>query len=437
MAAPAGSPGSATKGMDFMKNLSKFIALASSLLAIMLAASVAHAQQPGMESLVENTQQLLPEEGPRSQAGRGSKVGDEVLVQYDPETGSLIIITDEETNESINEVVKALDTPVPQVLIKVIFLEVTHSDDVDLGLEFSAQDVDDHLGVVQSGTDAEGNPSFSTSNIVDRTDTLETLFGLGSETTGGFYRLVKDDLSVTLRALSQVAELEVLSRPSILTRNNQEAVITVGQEVPFIRNTRILQDGQQLNTVEYEDIGIILRVTPQIRKDGLVAMDVTPEISTLTGETVPIAANVSAPIFAKRSAETAVVVPDGETVVIGGLMEDQKTEAIRQVPGLARIPVLGNLFRRKITNKAKTELLIFLTPHIVQSPYALPHLTKLEREQTKLETDVVTREELQRLTGSPSMAAALDEGAPGVDAQTKNVEPPAKKQDRAPRRGRR
>ncbi len=310
----------------------------------------------------------------------------DALVQYDPETGSLIVVTDEETNEQIRQVVEEMDRPVPQVLIKVLFLEVTHSNDLDLGVEGFIQETD----------------SYNFSNRVD-IERIETVFGLINQTTGGFYRIIEDDLNLTIAALAQVSKLEVLSRPSVLTRNNREAIITVGQEVPFIRNSRVTDTGQIINTVEYEDIGIILRVTPHITEDGLVALDVFPEISTLTGETVPISGQAEAPIFAKRSAETSVVVPDGSTVVIGGLMEDNTTQVTRKVPLLGDIPLLGLAFRRKIDTKTKTELLIFLTPRIVQGSSQLEQMTISERSRSRLMPKAFDDEEVDRYISAPEV----------------------------------
>lgn len=321
----------------------------------------------------------------------------DAIIQYDPESGSLIVITDEETNKHIRQVVENLDMPVPQVLIKVLFLEVTHSRGMDLGAEYFRQ----------------RTKTYDFSTQVD-TETIESIFG--NPATGLFYRIIQEDLEVTLHALSQVAKLEVLSRPSILTRNNKEAVITVGQEVPFIRNSRITQDGQTINTVEYEDIGIILRVTPYITEDRLVAMDVSPEISTLTGETVPISETVNAPVFAKRSAETSVVVPDGCTVVIGGLMEDNTTRDSGQVPFLGRIPILGAPFRRTQDSKRKTELLIFLTPHVVEKTDELDMITASEKRNTRLAPKAFSEKKLERFTvGSPA-ETNTDSAAPGSEA---------------------
>ncbi|HPP12731.1 MAG TPA: hypothetical protein PKW42_08375, partial [bacterium] len=173
-----------------------------------------------------------------------------------------------------------------------------------------------------------------------------------------------------------------LSRPYILSSDNQAASITVSQRVPFITNTRTTETGQTINTIQYQDIGIILKVTPHINPDGLVILDVSPEISALTGTTVPISETVKAPVFAKRSASSRVAIRDGQTIVIGGLMEDKKTEDTRKVPGLGSIPLLGNLFRRNTTEGTKTELLIFLTPHVATEAEQLRELSSLEVERS-------------------------------------------------------
>jgi len=305
-----------------------------------------------------------PGPGPQRDALRqldslGTEVPGDAVIQYDPETNSIIIITDEETNTEISRVIETLDKPVPQVLIKVLFLEVTHTSGLDLGVEGSYQ--------------------FTTGDTEILTD-----FDLASATTGGFYRIVDEDFQATLYTLATQGKLEVLSRPSVLTRNNETAMITIGQEVPFITNSRITDNGQTINTVQYEDIGIILEVTPHITAERLVELEVSPEISTLTAETVPISDTVDARVIAKRSAETRVVVADGKTVVIGGLMEDQETESVRKVPILGDIPVLGFFFRRTIKEKSKTELLIFLTPTVIESVAALDKLTLDERKSTEL-----------------------------------------------------
>jgi general secretion pathway protein D len=201
--------------------------------------------------------------------------------------------------------------------------------------------------------------------------------------------VLEPHVTATLRALATQGKLDVLSRPYILASDNQEARITVGQEVPFITNSRITDTGGTINTVQYQDIGIILNVTPHINPEGLVILDVAPEISSLTGTTVPIQAGVEAPVFAKRSADSRVGIPNGQTIVIGGLMEDRKTSTIRKVPLLGDIPVLSLLFKRTEVNKSKTELLIFLTPHVAQQPTNLKPMSQDEMGGLKLVPNAV------------------------------------------------
>ncbi len=322
----------------------------------------------------------------------------EATFSSDPETRKLIVITDDETALHISQVITNLDRPKPQVLIKVVFLEVTRRDGLDVGVEgkFTHKITDTHTGEASS------------------------LFGgLASQTTGGFYKVLSDDLEITLRAISEAGKTEVLSRPSILTRNNQQAVITVGQTLPFVTNSRITDNGQTINTIEYRDIGIILRVTPFITSDGMVEMIVAPEISTLTDKTVPISNTANAPVIAKRSAETVVVTADGKTVVIGGLMENNKTESVRKVPILGDIPILGMAFKRKIKENTQTELIIFLTPYVVQRPSELAKMTKSETDKAELAPKAFSDKDLDKfLDGLPLKESAQPIGSKPV------VQPP-------------
>jgi general secretion pathway protein D len=306
-------------------------------------------------------------------SGYGAGLMGNAVIQYDKETGSLIVIADEETNQQIEKIVTSLDKPVPQVLIKVLFLEVTHTKGFDVGAEAT-------YTYGSKGTE----------------DTVQSIFGLAKETRGGFYKILDEDLEIVIRAISEKTKLEVLSRPSVLARNNQQATITVGQEVPFIRNSRITDNGDTINTIEYDDIGIILKVTPHITSDRLVELEVIPEISTLTGETVPISETVNARVIAKRSAETRVVVEDGRTVVIGGMMEDNETETVTQIPILGDIPILGMAFRRKIKEKSKTELLIFLTPQVVETGKELRDVSIAEKNKTELAPTAFTNKQIDK-----------------------------------------
>ena len=216
----------------------------------------------------------------------------EATITSDLQTRRLIVVTDDETNENIRNIIQTLDKPKPQVLINVVFVQVTHDKGVDLGAE-----------AVFNGTIAIKNEPRGIAT---------TKFGVAealSDATqfGAFYRILSQDVNATLRALSSVSKTEILSRPSVLTRNNQQATIMVGQSVPIITNSRVSdQTNTTINTVQYQDIGIILRVTPFITQEGLVEMIVSPEISSLSATTVPISNTVSSPVIDKRSADTVV-----------------------------------------------------------------------------------------------------------------------------------
>ena len=367
--------------------------------------------------------------GSRTSTGSGgarqyrsnTELGD-AIIQIDPETRSLVIVTDEETHLQLDKVIKQLDQPKPQVLIKVVFLEVTYNNGLDLGIEGNYTFNLENSKQAVTGTKTETTTNSRTTDnggTRNTTSTLTTplgtiaapgetvsagsLFGLSALTEGTFVRVLSDNWSATLHALSTKGKVEVLSRPSIVARNNQEAVIVVGQEVPFVTNSRVTDNGQTINTIQYDNVGIILRVTPFITSEGSVEMIVAPEISNLTDQTVPISENASAPVIAKRSAETVVVTPNGRTVVIGGLMETQSIESIRKVPLLGDIPWLGAAFRRTIKNDVKKELMIFLTPQILQRPETLRAAAYDEVDHTNLVEKAFTEKDFDKYLGDTSL----------------------------------
>jgi len=301
-------------------------------------------------------------------AAAASDLAGQVYVVADPDTNSLLVTADSKHFDRIKAILEDLDRPVPQVLIKILIAEVTHDDALDLGTEFSV------LNMRAAGTrGARGGTDFS----------------VAAQTGGITVRVIESDFTAAVRALATAGKLDVLSRPYILTSDNQQASIMVGQEVPFITRSQLTDTGQTINTIEYDDIGIILTVTPHINPDGLVIMDVYPEISALTGTTVPISETVNAPVFARRAAQSRVAIHDGHTIVIGGLMEDRNVETVQKVPILGDIPLLGALFSRTIKTKTKTELLMFLTPHVARVPEDLVGMSANEQAGTKLTPDAV------------------------------------------------
>ncbi len=301
-------------------------------------------------------------------------------VTFDQETRKLIVVSDDDTARYVSQVVSNLDRPAPQVLIKVVFLEVTYRKGFDIGIEGS------YTKNMGGGT----------------TGGISQIFGLAQQGSSpvppgaGIGQILGTDFQATLRAIADAGKTEVLSRPSVLARNNQEATISIGQQVPLITNVRYDNFGNQINGVQYTSVGIILRVTPYITSQNMVEMIVSPEISNLSDQTVPIAAGVNAPVINSRTADTVVITPDGQPVVIGGLMSNNKTESDSKIPLLGDIPLLGNLFKHRSRNNTKTELLIFLTPHIVRAPSQLAAMTEKERAAQVIAPQAFDEQELNR-----------------------------------------
>jgi general secretion pathway protein D len=310
-------------------------------------------------------------------------VGD-AMITSDVDTRRLIVVTDDATAENIKAIVANLDKPKPQVLINVVFLQVTHDKNFDLGMEAT------YKGPISIKTNPDGKAT--------------TRFGvaqqLGDSTAyGAFYELMGRDVNATIHALSNVGKTEILSRPSILTRSNQQATILVGQNVPLVATTT-----QNLNsannavtsTITYQDVGIILRVTPFITNEGLVEMIVSPEISSISPTTVNIPGAGATTVIDRRQADTVVVTKSDQTIVIGGLISSQKDDTTNKVPLLGDIPILGAAFRRKTTGDAKTELLIFLTPHVVARPEDLAALGDKERAMLNIVPQTIDKGEIDK-----------------------------------------
>ncbi|HKS16347.1 MAG TPA: secretin N-terminal domain-containing protein [Planctomycetota bacterium] len=290
-------------------------------------------------------------------------------VQADSATNSLVIRTSPRNLEAIRGIIQNLDRPRPQVLIKVLIAEVTLDKDTRYGVE----------GFWENKFHVNGDP------ITQRhgTDFNLPTQGLATLITG-------DEMRAALNAFSENGKLKVLATPRVLVLDNQTANVNVGKEVPRITNSRIDDaTGSIVNTVDYESIGIMLEVTPHINFDGLVTMDVHPEISDIApaSESVVISDGVLSPTFNVNSANTTVAVRTGQTVVIGGLIRESESDTVTKVPILGDIPLLGLLFSNTVKERVQRELMIFLTPLVAFTSAQLEELTELEKAKLKLIDD--------------------------------------------------
>lgn len=370
--------------------------LATILLGLSLLSNQRALAQLGMGGAVGRTTTTYPS---------ATSIGSATFMS-DPETRKLVVVTDDETARYIGQVVTNLDRRPPQVLIKVVFMEVTYSKGLDIGVEGG---VSKPINGEAQGSAAHAFGISSLGSMVNSNVNVfnQPVSGFAPMPPGaGLYTILATDYQATLRAIATAGKTEILSRPSILARNNQQATISLGKEVPIISGTRFDTLGNQYNTVTYRTVGIQLTVTPFITSDGMVEMIVTPTISDLADKSQWVTTSsgpsgvISSPVINSRSADTVVVVPDRQTVIIGGLMEKLNQRADSKIPLLGDIPILGAAFRHRVDNNTKTELLIFLTPTIVDTPTELAAMSHSERNATTSSQSAFSQDELDRFLGN-------------------------------------
>ncbi len=305
-----------------------------------------------------------------------------VNVSADKSTNSLIIVGSPTDFELVKDVIQKLDVRRRQVYVETAIIEMSLTKQRELGFEFQAANLDQLEG--NTATMAIGGTNFGTigNAMVNGPAALATTSGLAVAAVKGtftFKGIEYLNIGALLHAVQNDADVNVLSTPNILTTDNQKAEIMVGQNVPFkVAQTQNATTGGAalLNTYERKDVGIKLSLTPQITSDDNVRLEVNQEISDVIATS---AANEAGPTTSKRSASTTVVVKDRETMVIGGLIRDNVTSSTIKVPLLGDIPVLGWLFKYKTNQIEKTNLMIFITPHIIKTAEESAELTR-ERE---------------------------------------------------------
>jgi len=295
-----------------------------------------------------STQQTTPVQA-RDQNGSITNVHNltgNVTVIPDVNSNSVIVVTNPENMVLVKEILDQLDRTPAQVMIQTIIVEATLTKDEKYGVEWS------YLGG-KLGNIAQ---NFGVQSAVTSTTTPSTIpAGLTDTITNG-------KLTAFLQAIAQDSNFRVLETPRIFAANNNAAEINVSQSIPYVVSSQVDVNGNYNYTYNFENVGVVLDVVPQITANGMVNMQVQQSANELVSYT-----SFNAPIVNQRSANTVVSVKDGETIVLGGIMGDEKTSTINKIPLLGDIPIIGNLFRSTVKGDTKTELLIFLTPHIVST----------------------------------------------------------------------
>jgi general secretion pathway protein D len=309
-----------------------------------------------------------------------------ITITPDKATNTLVVTAIPEDYQALAEVIKKLDIPRRQVYVEAAVVEISLEKTKDLGVEFR------FTGDPSTNSSEQGFGGTNFGLINQAATDPFSLSGLaigiveGTVTFGGQTFL---NIGALLQAIQRTSDVNVLSTPHLLTTDNQEAEIIVASNIPFVTATS-QTTVSTLTSIERKDVGIILRFTPQISEGNKVTLKIFEEISAIQATvTAGIDPEQVGPTTSKRTAKTTVVVDSKQTVVIGGLFRDDADAAESKVPCIGDIPLIGKLFGRIRTNTRKTNLVIFLTPHIVRTAEDIKrikeqvgeHHQKFKREQ--------------------------------------------------------
>ena len=279
-------------------------------------------------------------------------------VTADESTNAIIITGSSETVRSVKHIISKLDIRRAQVLIEAIIAEISLNDSKELGIEWIAKG-GAGVGVINAssivGTLLSGSDNLSNINLRSGS----TLFGVGEYDSNK-----KTGFGVIISALQGSGKANILSTPSIVTLDNEEAEIVVGQEVPFITGTTLSNNNSNpFQNIERKDVGLTLKVKPQINNGSSVQLNIEQEISNIVPSS--LASDV---ITSKRRIKTTVLVEDGQLLVLGGLVDEIWRDNESTVPFLSDIPLLGALFTQKSKTKEKRNLVVFIKPTILTNP---------------------------------------------------------------------
>ena len=292
------------------------------------------------------------------------------FIQADPATNSLVITAPEPLYKQVRALIDQLDTRRAQVYIESMIVEVSPSDAADFGFQWQSLlgQSGDRLGLI-GGTNfsASGRPSIIETNV----SAAGGQVNLGAGLNVGLLRSINGvvSLAAIARALQTQSETNIVSTPNLITLDNEEAKIVVGENVPFITGQFTSTGGgsnaNPFQTIERKDVGITLRIRPQIGEGGTVRMTIFQEQSSVKSDTAAGTSNAG-PSTTKRSIEGTVTVEDGQILVLGGLIEDRFVTNKSKVPLLGDIPVLGALFRTESRERRRTNLMVFLRPIVMR-----------------------------------------------------------------------
>ena len=304
--------------------------------------------------------------GATASRGPTAVVMGKVQINADKATNSLIIMADKEDYEVVEAVIRKLDIPRSMVYIESLIMEVNATKAMDLGIQWQLFDRTDvnNTNVLYGGAFSQRGGVLNPASALGAGLTLGVL--TQPFTFGG---IALSNISAIINAVKTDDNFQILSTPQILTTDNEEARITVGENRPFQTRATTDVSGGTYESFEYRDVGKILKITPHVSEGRNVRLKLSLEVTSLDRlATATTGTNSTRPVTNKRTIDTTVLVQDNHTVVIGGLIDDNRNENETKIPGLGDIPLLSWLFKTQSTANQKTNLYVFLTPRVVKSP---------------------------------------------------------------------
>lgn len=301
-----------------------------------------------------------------------------VNVVADAPTNTILLSGPPETFATLERLIKQLDRQVPQVYIQVLIADITLDKSNRLGIEWSL--IDKNLLGHSSATGQLGT-AFE---------------GLAQVATGLSYSIISNSIQGFLRTLDTRGDVEILSSPNIVAADNTPATISIGESIPYQESTRETTGGSIQQTTGFVDVANTLEVTPHVNQRERITLEVSQTVDALIG----FDEKLLAPRVAKRQADTTVEVRDGQTIVIGGIISKQKSVTIQGVPILRKIPIIGPLFEDKKKEESRSELLVFLTPHIILDDAQVDALT--EGQSKRMTINPLDDEEMRPLDLPPA-----------------------------------
>jgi general secretion pathway protein D len=327
-------------------------------------------------AVAENLAKVLmeiPGKGTKDEKVKAPAISKDVQISADKATNTLVIIAEPEEYAILEEVIKRLDEPRTMVYVEALIMEVSATKAMDLGVEW-------HVGNTYNGgfsTGSSGGVWFGGSrgdtsavNDLVSTGTLPSGFAAGVIGNGiTLGSLTFPTIAAFVKAVKTDTDFNIISTPQILTLDNEEASIEVGQNIPFVTRVDLGDQttSRAIQNFEYKDVGVTLKVTPQINDVGFIRLKVEESIKAIISQTA-LGGTVLAPTTAYRTAKTSINLQAGETAVIGGLIETNLNRAKTQTPCVANLPAFGWLFKNTSDRDEKTNLMVFLTPHVVRNP---------------------------------------------------------------------